>query len=270
MAPLRLAVLTVFVVLACATTEEDEDARAFYEERREKLRAKGLSEDVIEQELALVVGGPPAHGAALAGLPTEPAGTPPPDASRKERVEVLKKELERVEAVTSEVREVAKRERAEFKEQQKQQLQQDLTEGKMDAAIITAVPVPIMKIPDKFQIVYETDVVINGQLGDVVINVTSSLAPLGAEQLYKLMKINFYDGSCFYRVVPEFIVQWGVAADPVLTKDWSVPIIDDPVEVSNEEGTFVFASAGRDSRTTHLFVNLVNNPHLDSQNFAPL
>eukprot|EP01059_Diplonema_ambulator_P011967 TRINITY_DN2202_c0_g2_i1.p1 TRINITY_DN2202_c0_g2~~TRINITY_DN2202_c0_g2_i1.p1 ORF type:complete len:234 (+),score=42.82 TRINITY_DN2202_c0_g2_i1:51-752(+) len=133
----------------------------------------------------------------------------------------------------------------------------------------TAEPIPTIAIPEQFQAVFETDILMDGKLQDVVINVTSAFAPLGAEQFYKLLKDGFYDGACFFRVVPDFVIQFGIAADPEMTRKWAVPIVDDPVEVSNEEGTIAFATAGPDTRTTQLFVNYIDNKSLDAQGFAP-
>ena len=46
-------------------------------------------------------------------------------------------------------------------------------------------------------------------------------------------------------------------------------IKDDPVTQSNKPGTVTFATAGRDTRTTQVFINLGNNGGLDAQGFAP-
>eukprot|EP01059_Diplonema_ambulator_P007901 TRINITY_DN17428_c0_g1_i1.p1 TRINITY_DN17428_c0_g1~~TRINITY_DN17428_c0_g1_i1.p1 ORF type:complete len:216 (+),score=45.07 TRINITY_DN17428_c0_g1_i1:32-649(+) len=127
-----------------------------------------------------------------------------------------------------------------------------------------------LMVPEVFTIVFETDIMLDGKLQDVVVNVTKGFAPLGAEQIYKLVKDGFYDGACIFRVVPDFVVQFGLAADPRMTEKWAIPILDDPIEVSNEESTITFAAAGPDTRTTQLFINLKDNKELDAQNFAPI
>eukprot|EP01061_Rhynchopus_euleeides_P003601 TRINITY_DN12876_c0_g1_i1.p1 TRINITY_DN12876_c0_g1~~TRINITY_DN12876_c0_g1_i1.p1 ORF type:complete len:240 (+),score=89.62 TRINITY_DN12876_c0_g1_i1:64-720(+) len=140
----------------------------------------------------------------------------------------------------------------------------------MEQANMEEKAAPSVAIPDVFQVVLETDILHDGKLQDVVLNITSAFAPLGTEQLYKLVKDKFYDGAAFFRVVPDFVIQWGIAGDPAMTSKWAVPILDDPVEVSNEEGTITFATAGPDTRTTQLFVNYQDNKQLDNQGFAPI
>merc|ERR1719478_993344 len=44
---------------------------------------------------------------------------------------------------------------------------------------------------------------------------------------------------------------------------------DDPVHESNIRGRLSFAAAGRDSRTTQVFINFVDNSKLDRMGFAP-
>lgn len=106
--------------------------------------------------------------------------------------------------------------------------------------------------------------------GLVVIEVTRADAPLGADRFYNLVKAHYFDGARFFRVVPGFMAQFGIAADPAMTKTWDVPIQDDPVKTSNVRGTLTFAAtAAPDSRSTQLFINFGDNSRLDSMRFAP-
>jgi peptidyl-prolyl cis-trans isomerase A (cyclophilin A) len=107
--------------------------------------------------------------------------------------------------------------------------------------------------------------------GPVAIDVDRRLAPNGAQHFYELVKAKYFDGARFYRVVPGFVVQWGAAADPAVTKKWDVTIPDDPVKASNTRGTVAFAATGQpNSRSTHLFINLGDNAKLDAMGFAPI
>jgi peptidyl-prolyl cis-trans isomerase A (cyclophilin A) len=107
--------------------------------------------------------------------------------------------------------------------------------------------------------------------GPIVIEIDPSLAPNGAKRFFELVRARYFDGARFYRVVPGFVVQWGAAADPAVTKKWDVTIPDDPVKASNTRGTVSFAATGQpNSRTTHLFINLGDNARLDAMGFAPI
>ncbi len=106
--------------------------------------------------------------------------------------------------------------------------------------------------------------------GNFVILVHRDWAPAGADRFYELMKMHFYDQNYFFRVLPGFVVQWGINGDPKVAKDWSVLTIkDDPVKTSNRPGTVTFATSGPNSRTTQVFINLNDNTSLDGQGFAP-
>jgi peptidyl-prolyl cis-trans isomerase A (cyclophilin A) len=119
--------------------------------------------------------------------------------------------------------------------------------------------------PALFRIDFETS------RGPFVVQVVRSQAPHGADRLYSLVKAKYFDGSRFYRVVPGFMVQWGAAADPAVSKAWDRPIPDDPVKGSNDRGTLTFAALSQpDSRTTHLFINFSDNARLGSLGFAPV
>ncbi len=107
--------------------------------------------------------------------------------------------------------------------------------------------------------------------GPVVVQVHRDWAPIGADHFYELVKTGYFVGCRFFRVVPHFIVQFGIAGDPAVTRKWKEPALaDDPVLHHNVRGTLVYATAGPNTRTTQLFINLVDNTQsLDPQGFAP-
>jgi peptidyl-prolyl cis-trans isomerase A (cyclophilin A) len=106
--------------------------------------------------------------------------------------------------------------------------------------------------------------------GDFVVHVTRAWAPFGADRFYNLVKHHFYDHASFFRVVPGFVVQFGLSADPKVSRAWqNATIRDDRVTQSNKPGFVTFATAGPNTRTTQIFINLGNNGGLDSQGFSP-
>jgi peptidyl-prolyl cis-trans isomerase A (cyclophilin A) len=140
-----------------------------------------------------------------------------------------------------------------------------------DPNFAQVVPPPATKAaPDEtapavFRVDFETS------RGPVLVEFTRERAPHGVDRLFTLVKAKYFDGARFYRVVPGFVVQWGSAADPAVSKAWDRPIPDDPVQGTNARGTITFAALGEpNSRTTQLFINLADNPGLDGMGFAPL
>lgn len=120
-------------------------------------------------------------------------------------------------------------------------------------------------IPNTYRVLLETSE------GPVAITVDRSLAPNGAQRFHELVQARYFDGARFFRVVPGFVVQWGEAANPAVTKKWDVTIPDDPVKASNTRGTVAFAATSQpNSRTTQLFINLGDNAKLDSMGFSPI
>ena len=107
--------------------------------------------------------------------------------------------------------------------------------------------------------------------GVFVVTVHRSWAPAGADRFYNLVKAGFYDGDWLFRVVPGFVVQWGINSAPSISKAWeNATIPDDKVQHSNSRGTITFAAASTpNSRTTQVFVNLGDNANLDALGFAP-
>lgn len=96
-------------------------------------------------------------------------------------------------------------------------------------------------------------------------------APIGAARFKELVEAKFYDDTRFFRVMPTFMVQFGLSGDPKTSTTWrNKPIKDEPVQHSNSPGTITFAKTGApNSRTTQLFINYADNQNLDGMGFAP-
>jgi peptidyl-prolyl cis-trans isomerase A (cyclophilin A) len=106
--------------------------------------------------------------------------------------------------------------------------------------------------------------------GTFTIGVHRTWAPNAADRFYNLVKAHFFDGVEFFRVVPKFVVQFGISPYPKVSKAWeNARIPDDPVRANNTVTSVTFASAGPNTRTTQVFINLGDNRSLDLQNFAP-
>ncbi len=121
------------------------------------------------------------------------------------------------------------------------------------------------KAPDVFKAQFTTT------KGDFVIEVHRDWAPIGADRFYNLVKNGFFTNAAFFRVVPGFMVQFGLAANPAVNKAWqNANLKDDPVKESNKRGMVTFAKTSLpNSRSTQLYINFGDNAGLDPQGFAP-
>ncbi len=118
--------------------------------------------------------------------------------------------------------------------------------------------------PDTYRVRFDTT------KGPFVVAVTRAWAPLGADRFYTLVKSGFYDGARFFRVLPGFVVQFGIAGDPAVNAKWrNANLVDDPVTQTNRRGTITYGTAGPNTRTTQVFINLADNARLDGNGFAP-
>ena len=111
----------------------------------------------------------------------------------------------------------------------------------------------------------------NTSQGLVRIEVTRAWAPLGADRFFNLVRNGYYSEVRFFRVISGFVAQFGLHGSPSVNTAWrDQRINDDPVMQSNLRGTLTFATGGPNTRTTQLFINLVDNARLDNQGFAPI
>jgi len=109
-----------------------------------------------------------------------------------------------------------------------------------------------------------------GKEQNFTVRVHPEWAPAGAKRFQDILKAGILQDARFFRVIPGFMVQWGIPGVPKVAAMWMHKgIPDDPVQQTNKRGTMTFATSGPNSRTTQMFINFANNDFLDKQGFAP-
>jgi peptidyl-prolyl cis-trans isomerase A (cyclophilin A) len=123
---------------------------------------------------------------------------------------------------------------------------------------------PPAAMPDVYRVKFETS------KGDFVVEARRAWAPRGASRFYELVRMRYFDQGRFFRVLPGFIAQFGIHADPAVHSTWRELVIpDDASQEKNLRGTLAFAQSGPDTRATEVFINLKDNPELDDERFTP-
>ena len=152
------------------------------------------------------------------------------------------------------------------------------------------------KEDEPFRVLFAIQIKKDAPLAEVLIEVRPDWAPLAAERFRELVELGFYKDAPFFRVLPGYVAQFGISSDPTLNKQWvycddttttdnaeakqkqnknicKPSLSDEPRKQPNKKGTLSFASSGKNSRKTQVFVNLANNDgppnFLDAQNFVP-
>lgn len=94
-----------------------------------------------------------------------------------------------------------------------------------------------------------------------------ALSPNGVDRFVELVKDGFFTDMLFYRILPGFLIQFGVAADPAQHRKWDYtlgpngekiwprpPLADEPNRAQFRAGSISFAGAGENTRSCHLFI----------------
>lgn len=119
-------------------------------------------------------------------------------------------------------------------------------------------------VPETFKVKFTTS------KGDIVVAANRAWSPHGVDRFHELLAMDYFKDGRFFRVVPKFIAQFGVNADPKIHHKWREYFIpDDKRVLDNTRGTLSFAQNGPNSRATEIFINLKNNKELDKTNFVP-
>lgn len=115
-------------------------------------------------------------------------------------------------------------------------------------------------------------VVIEMDFGEIEFGLFHDAAPLNVENIVKLVKKDFYNGTTFHRVVPDFVIQGG---DP-LTKDKNPAndgtggpgyYIKDEYskELKHLKGTVALAKAADDRNGSQFYICLAKQNFLDGK-----
>jgi len=104
--------------------------------------------------------------------------------------------------------------------------------------------------------------------GKIIIEVEREYSPLAVDRFYYLVKHNYYSYNRFFRVLPNFVVQWGMKGVPQIDEVWqSLGVPDETVKLNKTKGAISFARGGPNSRSNQLFLNLSKNLRLDKSDF---
>jgi len=123
------------------------------------------------------------------------------------------------------------------------------------------------KAPDTFKVKFDTT------KGVVTLEVHRDWAPKGADRFYNMTRNGFFSGARFFRVIPNFMAQFGINGDPAVNAAWDkVRLMDDPPNMQkNVRGMLTYGTTGQpNSRGTQLFINYKDNSYLDAQGFVPI
>lgn len=98
--------------------------------------------------------------------------------------------------------------------------------------------------------------------------------PIGADRLYNLARLGYYDDTRIHRVRAGYIAQFGLHGDSAVNAAWKGRYLaDDPPRSQNRRGSFAFAYEGPGkpaTRNTQLYINLGDNARNDAEPFTVL
>lgn len=104
--------------------------------------------------------------------------------------------------------------------------------------------------------------------GNFDIEAIREWSPKGVDRFYQLIKYGYYNDVAIYRVVPNFVAQFGIHNDSLINKSWQKGIKDEPVIQKNDAMTLSFARGGAATRSNQVFINLKDNYRLDKLTYS--
>jgi len=110
--------------------------------------------------------------------------------------------------------------------------------------------------------------------GVFILELVRNNGPIGADRLYNLARLGYYDDTRFHRVNKNYIAQFGLNGDPAVNAAWKNQYLkDDPPRSDNKRGTFAFSMKGPgnpNTRNTQIYINLADNARNNVEPFTIL
>jgi len=102
--------------------------------------------------------------------------------------------------------------------------------------------------------------------GSFTVELFTKEAPLSAENFQKYVDDQFFDGTIFHRIIPDFMIQGGGMTADFASKETRPPIRNEAKNgLKNKRGTLSMARTNDiNSATSQFFINLVDNGFLDN------
>jgi peptidyl-prolyl cis-trans isomerase A (cyclophilin A) len=104
--------------------------------------------------------------------------------------------------------------------------------------------------------------------GEMLIDIYPEAGPNAAKRFQELIESGFYNNTPIFRVVPNFVAQFGINSDPKTIHFKNEPFKDDPSLFKLSKGTLAFAKSGPDTNATQIFIDYNDNSNLRQQGFT--
>ncbi|MEM7611847.1 MAG: peptidylprolyl isomerase [Pseudomonadota bacterium] len=108
-------------------------------------------------------------------------------------------------------------------------------------------------------------VIIETNHGNITLTLDADKAPISVENFLAYVDDNYFDGTVFHRVIPNFMIQGGGMDESLASKPTRDPIKNEADNgLSNERGSVAMARTSVvDSATSQFFINLSDNTFLN-------
>jgi len=114
-------------------------------------------------------------------------------------------------------------------------------------------------------------VIMKTTLGDIILELYPDKAPITVQNFLSYVDAQFYDGTIFHRVIPNFMIQGGGLTADFVEKPTNPAIKNEATNgLKNDRGTIAMARMPEiDSATCQFFINHVDNDSLNHRDSSP-
>jgi len=130
---------------------------------------------------------------------------------------------------------------------------------------LMVVQLAVFSVSAEIAIAENPKVVLDTSHGEIVLVLDAQKAPETVKNFLAYVDAEFYDGTIFHRVIPNFMIQGGGFTVDFKKKPTGQPIKNEADNgLKNERGTIAMARTGDPhSATSQFFINSVDNEYLN-------